>query len=418
MRARTGAGFVAALALSFAAANAESAPANYESALKAAQDAFAAGNYSAAALSLDDAQSFRPYSLFLTRNRMLARYLSGDIAGALAIAETVAERGLSLELPATDAFDKLRAEAAFTAVLKSFDENAKPKGEASIVVSLAEREVLPEAIIKAGDSVLIGSVRSGAIFEMTAGSLSAVAALDGGVFDFALSPDGARLYAVTNNQLAYENAAGRPAEAAFVTFDRAGGVVASKTVVSGGGVLLGDLEADGDVLYATDSLTPRIFVLGADGVAESLVSDRRFVNLQGLALDPKRRRLYVADYLAGLFVIDLNTKAVTQIANPKGVHLGGVDGLYLYKGDLIGVQNGTSPQRIVRIDLDRQGLTARGLTVLQQALPEWSEPTHGFVDGDRFIYIATSNWPAYDDAGKLREGAVLQPLRLMAVDLN
>ncbi len=190
------------------------------------------------------------------------------------------------------------------------------------------------------------------------------------------------------------------------------------TEVAEPAALLGDLEADGAIAYASDSMTPRIFSLAAGGAPAVLAADPRFVNLQGLALDRKKRRLYVADYLSGLFVIDLRTKAVTPIANPSDAHLGGIDGLYLYKGDLIGVQNGTAPQRIVRIDLDKKGLTARSLSVLQQALPEWNEPTHGFVDGDRFIYIATSNWPAYDDAGKLREGALLQPLRLMAVELN
>jgi hypothetical protein len=126
----------------------------------------------------------------------------------------------------------------------------------------------------------------------------------------------------------------------------------------------------------------------------------------------------VADYLAGLFVIDLNTRHVTKIANPTDAHLGGIDGLYLYEGDLIGIQNGTTPQRIVRIDLARKGTIARSLKVLQQASPHWNEPTHGFIEGDRFLYIATSNWPAYNDNGAIREGAVLQPLRLMSIDLN
>jgi hypothetical protein len=417
MRSLKVAPFAAALSLVFTAASAETAPQSYDAALKAAQEAFAAENFSAAATLLDEAQAFRPYSLYLTRNRILARYLSGDTAGALAIAGTVAARGLALDFPATEEFDRLRAEPAFAAALKSFEGNSKPKGEAAIVAAMAEDKLLPEAIVKADNGHLVGSVRTGAVFEAAGESLSAVAKLDGGVFDLALSPDGERIHAVVNNQLAYESAGERPAEAAFITLSRADGAVISKTVVSGG-ALLGDLEADGDVLYASDSLAPRIFALGAEREPKVLVTDSRFVNLQGLSLDRKKKRLYVADYLAGLFVIDFKTKAVTQIANPSDAHLGGVDGLYLYKGDLIGIQNGTTPQRIVRIDLDKKGVTAQSLTVLQQALPEWNEPTHGYIDGDRFIYIATSNWPAYDDAGKVRDGAVLQPLRLMSVDLN
>lgn len=122
--------------------------------------------------------------------------------------------------------------------------------------------------------------------------------------------------------------------------------------------------------------------------------------------------------LAGLFVVDLRTLAVDEIANPSDAHLGGVDGLYLHKGHLVGIQNGTLPQRIVRIRLDRAGKSAQSLEVLQQTLPGWNEPTHGVIDGENLVYIATSNWPAYDDAGALKDGARLEPLRLMSLNLK
>lgn len=411
--------FVAAsVLLGPANAGNETAPQSYESALAAAQAAFAAEDFPGAAEALDDAQAFRPYSLFITRNRVLARYLSGETAAALAIAEAVAARGIALEFPATDAFNQLRADAAFAAVQQSFVENLTPKGSPRIVAAYPEAELLPEAVIKTEAGFLIGSVRSGKIFDASPEALRAIAVLDGGVFDLALSADKTRIYAVINNQLAYEGAGVRATEAAFVSVDRASGAVTSKMIVRDGAALLGDIEVEGEVRYATDSLTPRVLRLDAEGTLRTLAADARFANLQGLALDRKKRRLFVADYLAGLFVIDLRSNEVTPIGNPSDAHLGGIDGVYLHRGDLIGIQNGTTPQRIVRIKLDKEGTTARKLSVLQQSLPEWNEPTHGFVDGDRFVYIATSNWPAYDDAGKLRDGAALRPLRLMAIELN
>lgn len=401
------------------AAQAADAPARpYDAILEEAQAAFAAEEFARAAARLDEAQALRPYSLFLTRNRVLARFLAGDKAGAIDVAMSIAARGLALDLPATEAFDRLRADPAFAPIAAQFDANRRPAGESLIVEEFADSLLLPEAVIKSGGKLYIGSVRTGGVFEARDGGLREIARLSGGVFDLAASADGAALLAVVNNQLAFEQTGERPASAAVVALDLPSGAVRSMTEVAEPAALLGDLEADGAIAYASDSMTPRIFSLAAGGAPAVLAADPRFVNLQGLALDRKKRRLYVADYLSGLFVIDLRTKAVTPIANPSDAHLGGIDGLYLYKGDLIGVQNGTAPQRIVRIDLDKKGVTARSLSVLQQALPEWNEPTHGFVDGDRFIYIATSNWPAYDDAGKLREGALLQPLRLMAVELN
>lgn len=393
-------------------------PRPYATVLEEAQAAFAAEDYAVAATRLDEAQRLRPYSLFLTRNRVLARFLAGDTAGAVDIASKVASRGLALDLPPTEEFNRLQADPAFAPVAAQFEANRRPVGESVIVAAFEETGLLPEAIAKRDGGFLIGSVRTGGIYEARDGALKEIARLDGGVFDIEADEAAPNIYAVINNQLAYEKTGDRPAEAAVVEVDLRNGEVLWRQSIEGGAALLGDIEQMPGRLYSSDSLTPRIFEQDPDLVPRPLTEDSRFANLQGIALDAKKRRLFVTDYLTGLFVVDVTTKEVRAIENPTDAHLGGIDGLYLYKGDLIGIQNGTSPQRIVRIDLDKKGLTARKLTVLQQALPEWNEPTHGLIDGDRFIYIATSNWPAYGDDGKPVDGATLQPLRLMAVDLD
>lgn len=390
----------------------------FDDIMKEAREAFAAEDYAQAALRLDEAQSLRPYSLFLTRNRVLARYLAGDIAGATDVASQIAARGLALDFPATEEFDRLRADPAFAPVVAQFEANRRPIGKSVIVAAFEDTGLLPEAIAKQGERFLIGSVRTGGVYEARDGALKELARLDGGVFDIVADDASPNIYAVINNQLAYEKAGERPAEAAVVEVDLRSGEVLWKQPIESGGALLGDIEQMPGRLYSSDSLTPRIFEQDPDLIPRPLTEDFRLANVQGIALDAKKRRLFVADYLTGLFVIDVMTKEVRAVANPTDTHLGGIDGLYLYKGDLIGIQNGTSPQRIVRIDLDKKGTTAQRLTVLQQALPEWNEPTHGLIDGDRFVYIATSNWPAYGDDGKIVAGATLQPLRLMSVDLN
>jgi hypothetical protein len=184
--------------------------------------------------------------------------------------------------------------------------------------------------------------------------------------------------------------------------------------------LIGDIEIDGrGTLYASDSLGPRLFIAGKkDEAARLFASDDRWANLQGIALDEKHGRLFLADYLTGLYVVDLKDGAVRAIGNPSDAHLGGIDGLYFHDGDLIGVQNGVSPQRIVRIRLDTKGGVAESLDVLAGNLEGWAEPTHGVIAGDEFYYIATSNWPAYDDDGDLRDGANLAPLRIMSLPLD
>ena len=58
----------------------------------------------------------------------------------------------------------------------------------------------------------------------------------------------------------------------------------------------------------------------------------------------------------------------------------------------------------------KQELPRLNLEVLQQNLEAWNEPTHGAVRGDKFYYIATSNWPSYDREWKVSEENSPQPL--------
>lgn len=390
----------------------------YDEIMADTREAFIAEDMSRAAGLLDEAQALRPYSLYILRNRILTRILADRMDEAIALAQGIADRGLTLEMPRDEAFDRMRADPAFAPVARKMDENAAPRGASTVVFEHEANNLLPEAVNIGPNSFFIGSVRTGAVLELRDGSLREIAKADGGLFDLEVR-DG-RILASTNNQLAYGDRSRDPV-AELVDIGIKDGVTTVVEKMGPGPALVGDIEiSKSGIIYATDSLTPRIFVIPPESSAAERqeITDSRFANLQGLALNEKRGLLFVADYLAGIFVVDLKTLAVEEIANPSDAHLGGIDGLYLYKRDLVGIQNGASPQRIVRIRLDRNGKSARSLAVLQQALPEWNEPTHGVVDGDRFVYIATSNWPAYDDDGAVKDGARLEPLRIMSVRLK
>ncbi len=389
----------------------------YEEIMKEAQVAFASEDYATAGARLDEAQVERPYSLYLTRNRVLTRLLTNRADEAIAIAQEIADRGLVLDMPTYEAFDRMKALPAYAPVAARMSGNAKPNGSSRVIVEFTDNELLPEAISRRRNRLLIGSVRTGDIRDASA-DLTPVATIDGGVFD--IEQTDSSIYAATNNQLAFERRNEKPLFAAIVELDRKTGVERRRIRIVAANALLGDIEIDKrGAVYASDSVTPRIFVAGKnDQEARILAIDTRWANPQGIALDRKPATLFLADYLTGLFSVDVETGAVAAIANPSNAHLGGIDGLYLHKGDLIGVQNGTNPQRIVRIKLDKSRTIAERLDVLAQNHDGWNEPTHGYIDGDEFIYIATSNWPAYDDDGNLREGATLAPLRIMSVTLK
>lgn len=410
----------AAAAIMICAGPAAAAP-SYRDSMAAAGKAYERGDWSALNDALDAAQETRPYSLYVYRNRILARMRAGRSDDALALAEKAAARGLALDLSGDAAFDGLAALPGFAAAAERMKANAEPHGDAQSYRAFDDAGLLPEAVAFGRSGALfIGGVRSGAI--LTAGRkdarLETVAMAPGGVFDLEIR-DGA-LWAAVNNRLAYERAGEETPFAAIMAFDAGSGETLRTVRIRQENALLGDLEiAKNGAVYASDSITPRIFRLspGAE-TPDVFIEDPRFVNLQGLALDETNNRLFVADYLSGLFVADLDTGETRALRNDADAHLGGVDGLYYHNGALIGIQNGTTPQRIVRIEIDHEAAAVTRLKVLQQNLESWNEPTHGAVRKGAFYYIATSNWPAYNDDGTLKDGATLEPLQVMTSPLD
>lgn len=406
---------IAAVLIALTAAHAEG-PAGYDEHINRAREAFADENWAEFALHLDAAQTFRPYSLYIWKNRILAHQLAGDSEKALALAKNIAERGLAMDFSGHDGFEALKSHPDFQPIAARMEANLKSFGKSIVSSFHDDSDLLPEAYARDGNGrEYVGSVRTGKILEV-AGDVITTAS--GGVFDIEIRSD--QLWAAVNNQLAYKDADPENKFAAIMVFDRKSGTLEREFRANGEDALFGDIEvADNGTVYASDSITPRLFRLLPDGKRiEPFAADPAFANLQGIALDEAGGRIFLADYLTGLFVVDAKTGAAQKVENTVEAHLGGIDGLYLYDGDLIGVQNGTTPQRIVRIGLDAQATKTVRFEILAQNLEEWNEPTHGAVFDDVFYYIASSNWPSYDSDWQVREGAKLQPVRIMATPLK
>lgn len=412
--------FAAAMIAAALVSQAIAAMPAYQESMEAAGKAYETGDWAALNDALDAAQAARPYSLYVYRNRILARMLAGREDEALTLAAKAAERGLVLDVTGHPAFEALATLDGFEPVSARMQANAEPLGLSAAMIEFPETGLLPEAIaFDRNGTLYVGGVRNGAIVKAARNTetLSPVATAPGGVFDLEIR--GRKLWAAVNNRLAYEDAGAAAPFAAIMIFDAKTGKLLRDIRIGEDTAMLGDLEVATDgTAYASDSLTPRIYRLApGESTAEIFAEDARFVNLQGIALDEKSRRLFVADYLAGLFVIDLETRAVAQIENKADAHLGGIDGLYYRDGALTGVQNGTAPQRIVQIALDDGG-AAVSFEVLHQNLGGWNEPTHGAMLGKMFHYIATSNWPSYGEDGALRQEPPLQPLRIISLPLR
>ena len=171
-----------------------------------------------------------------------------------------------------------------------------------------------------------------------------------------------------------------------------------------GGHWFGDLVVDpsGDVLIS-DSQVPIIYKI--DRLKDELTILKDFTgelfNLQGIDLDESGDILFIADYKVGLHRFDLNEKKLTRITTPESVITKGIDGLYYYRGNLIGIHNGVRPMRVCRYKLNGDATSIIDYEYIDKSREELDEPTLGVVVDQDFYYVANSPWGHYDKEGNL-----------------
>jgi sugar lactone lactonase YvrE len=144
-------------------------------------------------------------------------------------------------------------------------------------------------------------------------------------------------------------------------------------------------------VYVADSAVGEIFVLkpGSDAL-ELLVAPGVFQATQGLALSENEKTLFVADYIDGLWGLDLETSERHRIQGPADFWLGGLDGLSTVADGFISVQIGVQPNRVLLLKTDPGRHRITSVKILESNRPEFNGPIQGAMDGRSFIYVANS----------------------------
>lgn len=163
-----------------------------------------------------------------------------------------------------------------------------------------------------------------------------------------------------------------------------------------GDVAIGPL---GDV-YVTDSRDPVLYMLPSDSSAMRSIRHPLFRSLQGIAPAPGAKEVFVADYSHGLLKVDVYSGKVVRIADAPGSTSLGIDGIVWHEDAIIAIQNGVTPPRVMRFELDNEWTKIVRVDVLDRNPAIADEPTIGTIVGDDFLYVANSSWAAYDDAGQ------------------
>ncbi|MEK6333675.1 MAG: hypothetical protein AABM67_01925 [Acidobacteriota bacterium] len=377
-----------------------------------ARAAYKEKNYSALIENMKRALELRPNHGPYTYNVAVGYALSGNKAEAITWLNRLADMGLVYQVAADEDLASIKETDEFKAIVERFENNAKPVGHSTTAFTIHEKGLVPEGI--AYDpwqkTFYLGSVYKRKIVSINGA---------GDVKDFSSDADG--LWSVMGmrvdpvRRVLWVCTASHPqmmnfqeAEKGFsgiFKYDLKTKKLIKKYLLPGKPKphWLGDLvlNSRGDV-FASDSVSPAIYILDhRTDRLELFLESEAFVNPQGLAFDAAERHMFMADYLKGLFVIDMRTKAYSVVSPAPRTTMLGLDGLYSYNGKLIGVQNGVRPNRLVALVLNDRLTEVMKFRVIEANNPAFDEPTLGVLTRDTLYYIANSQWGAIDEKGKL-----------------
>lgn len=415
---------VAAMALSFAA-HADGVSQGQEIAARAAV-AEKEGRFAEAAEFLRQALVHRPNHPGLTYRLAATSIRAGRNDDAIKALSDYAAMGLVLNLDNPN-FAPVANDPRLAAIRAQVTENAKPKGAASIAATIAEPQLIGEglAIDETVGRIFVGSVHKRKVVAVTNGAASdfVPSARDGvlGVFGLRIDRANNSLWAAASALPQVGGLAAGEKGAGLFEFDLKTAALKRKALLTADGKehVIGDLvlAASGEI-YASDSVAPVIYRLRPGQAAlEELARSDTFHSLQGLALSADGKKLAVADYSSGIHLVDVATGKSALLDTPKQTTLLGLDAVLRHGRDLIAVQNGVNPQRIVRLRMNTDWSAIERLDVIAANLLDLEEPTLAVVSGSDLLVIGNGQWSLFGDDGSVKPGAEFAPTKVLRIAL-
>lgn len=383
-----------------------------------------AGDLTTAAARLAEADARIPNhpGLMLMQARVAAA--AGRPAEALALAQRYADTGLSMNLGGDPALADLSEQPGFEALAATVEANRAPVGAHRLTpLGAVAGGGLVESVARdeARGRWLVALVRERTIVALDdAGAVSPWLGDDpsvGGVLGLAMDARAGVLWAAASPVPPAVSglAAGAPRPAAaLLKLDAASGRVLARYPAPGDQML-------GDVTLAPDGV---VYVAGGDlfqlkpgrEAMEVLLPAGQMRSPQGMAVTPDGAALIVADYSSGLWRVERTSGAAVRLGAPTSASLIGVDGLTSDGRFLYALQNGTAPQRVLRLTPDAGWTRIEAVEVLAANLPQIEEPTTGLVHGGELVFVSRSQWSDMDREGALStptpEPALISRLRL------
>ena len=356
----------------------------------------------------------RPYSPKFMYGLAEAYAMQDQKTKAYDLMIKIQKQGLALSPDKDTDFDPIRKTPAFKYIVEGIEVNSTPWGEGKVAFTLQDAPEMVEAMAYDAKRkrFMFGSVRTGEILSSDATGKTQLFASPATTPElksiFALAVDEARGFLWVGTGSVPPFVGFKQSDfggAALLKFDLAKGKLLESYPIAAEGIARGigaiTIAASGEV-YATDAVANLVYMI-ADGKLQTLFDVPIATSLRGIAVSPDRKFVYFTDYELGLRVADLEHQQVHDLTL-ENHNLGAIDGIYYYQGNLLALQNGTLPTRILRIKLDKGQGKIEAVQPIEANQEALLMPTFGAVVGDDFYLIANSQRDQYGPNGKPIEG--------------
>jgi DNA-binding beta-propeller fold protein YncE len=367
--------------------------------LQEANTAYQAGDYAGFVRSLERANELNPSS-FPTKYNLACGYArTGRAEEALDLLDQLTLAQVDFGMADDPDLESLRDVPEFQELVATLAASIVPISNSSTRMAIEQLGLVPEGIAfdRSSGRLFFGSMRSGDVYVIdTQDQLSKFASVaDNGVYSaIGMTVDSGRglLWTVgTGFFMAEGFDADNPMASGLFGFDLKSGELEHRYLVGEAIDGLNDVTvAPGGDVYVSGSVL-HVLEAGSEQLRPVETKPELF-GTNGLTLDPSGKTLFVSSYPVGIGAIDIESGELRYLESPENKPLYGIDGLYWYEGDLIGIQNGIQPWRLLRMSLNDDRTAVTHVRVIEFANAALTATT-GAIEGDRIHYIGQGPRP-------------------------
>lgn len=358
--------------------------------------------------------SIRPMHPTFTYNLASAYSLNGKKQEALSVLKSIVLADNTVAFEGDSDFESIKEDKGFKELLQLKVSQSAVIQSSIQKISLSENDLHPEGLLylQKHKLWLSSSIRNKKIVAFDANGKCTDWFTDCSYSVFALKTD-------SNQKYLWVACSAIPEMKGFTRTDEGKSeilkieIATQKLVqrysVEGSHVFGDIIVAKNNDVYISDSSEPLIYKIEKDNLLLWKDLKKEAFNLQGIAFDEYESKLFIADYLKGVLVIDIKTKEDSWLDFPEETSKKGIDGLVFYKKSLIAIQNGVVPIRIVRYKLNESATKIIDFFVIDNNREVFNEPALATLVQNKLYFFANSPWKFYDKSFQLDETKIENP---------